>query len=1235
MSKLNQIQDSVLRLGAGAYQKLMDSYIMKKYGFNNIHPLGSHSGTDKTTKGTPDSYVRLDNGRFILIAHGTVGNNTFAKVESDIINCLDGSKTGIQVEDIEQIICCHTSTNFSPGQMKSLCSHFENTTLIGLGEVSYDLYLRFPDLAYKHLNIEIDTHQIFDYCGFVEYTSNNAYSTTLDMPLLCREKELSNIYDQLLANSVTVIFGQSGIGKTRLALESAHRFASENDYTLKIIRNNGESIYEDLIATFPDDKDYIVLVDDGDQLTQVNHLLDLCFDKNRSHSIKIIFTVRDYAKEILLRRIRDFVKPSVYILKSLSNESIKKVLSDNLGIKNELLIKQILLIAKGNVRLAIMAGMCAVNGHYGDLRNAFDIFNTYYSGMVDSFDHDELIVASIIAFFDSFALNEKCLPLEIAMSFGIDEIKFKEICSALRSKEVISIFDTQAVKFENQNLRDYLLYYVFFKEKWIKPSEIICLSFPAYRNKVVFAFNTLVNLFNSKDNISYIEKEVKIAWSTIKTRADSIILSFVEAFHQIIPDETLLFIKAQIEMLPEYHNELLSFDFDSSRNYHKINSKLIRILIDFKYTDRFEDAIQLSLRLFERNTEHPMDIYFLFAEEWGFGHNSYRNNYQDEFILINHLLTYHEQTMSALSAFCLLFTASSNLKLDFSSTEATSADSVTYIRFSLASCDAIYNIRQLSMRALHCLYKSKDFYMYALKALLNHNYYTDNPEEKNIVVQDIYTFTDLFMPSLNIDIFDSCLLLDHIEQICKDCSITYPEVLPNCRLNPVYNMFAALKKDYYLEYLDVDAARIAREHDISVLVANTSDQDFSNLWRELNNLPCKLSSRNNWEISTGIEIVFSYLGRNSKTRFVNCCESYLSSNAPFSQYGSKIVQNLIGLLGFDNALTFIKDHSFSYKAHWTISLYDNIPDDNICIQTCKGILECLINSNGNINIVSLKTALRINNIFPGFIVDYLSALNKVGETKPYLVSMFLQQVNFQNDLTECEFIELFNGDIHALGNAYINALRGKSYYDSHGDFLVLIAQKDTGFVKRLVRAMQKERLYGEDVNCLNVLWEQENYLNLISAVVDCLQENEDPLCCSSLGESLLMHNSKKPTVCERQDSWLKQYIELNYSNIDRMKFLFDIICNCTKDQIHQAVLTFCKFNTSFEDFKLLHIIPTHLSWSGSEVPLIEKQISFFENLKNSLIGFDFIEHRAYLSEYIQSYQRRKEAVLLHEFLNND
>ena len=190
------------------------------------------------------------------------------------------------------------------------------------------------------------------------------------------------------------------------------------------------------------------------------------------------------------------------------------------------------LIAKGNIRLAIMAGMCAINGEFGSIRNAFDIFNDYYADIIDKFDRNEILVATIIAFFDTFYLKETELPFEIALQHGIDTVQFRNICLSLHRKEVVSIFDDRAIKFENQNLRDYLLYYAFFKEKWLSPCDLICQAFPRYRNRVVFVFNTLIRLFNSQENIAFIEREIRTAWAKMKGQPADIIFQFVATVYK-------------------------------------------------------------------------------------------------------------------------------------------------------------------------------------------------------------------------------------------------------------------------------------------------------------------------------------------------------------------------------------------------------------------------------------------------------------------------------------------------------------------------------------------------------------------------------------------------------------------------------------------------------------------------------------------------------------------------------
>ena len=102
-----------------------------------------------------------------------------------------------------------------------------------------------------------------------------------------------------------------------------------------------------------------------------------------------------------------------------------------------------------------------------------------------------------------------------------------------------------------------------------------------------------------------------------------------------------------------------------------------------------------------------------------------------------------------------------------------------------------------------------------------------------------------------------------------------------------------------------------------------------------------------------------------------------------------------------------------------------------------------------------------------------------------------------------------------------------------------------------------------------------------------------------------------------------------------MRFLFDVIRDCPQDQFFNALLHFCKCNSDYSDFCKIPLTPTFLTWSGSEVPIIEKQITFLEGLCDALKGFQFIEHRARLSECIQWKQEHKKKVLMEEFLESE
>ena len=1233
MSKINQIQTAILSLGSGAYQKLMDSYVMKKYGFSNIMPLGSHSGTNKVTKGTPDSFVQCADGRFILIAHGSVENHAYNKVKADILSCLDTAKTGIPIEDISQIICCHTSTNFTPGQVKKLCSYFENTILIGLGEVSFDLYLKYPDLAKDHLNIDIDTHQIFSLESFLTYFSYNPYSTSLDMPLLCREQELEYIDHVLNERDVILLSGPAGVGKTRLALESAKIFAESNNYDLKIIRSNGKTIYQDLVAAFPDESNYMVVVDDADQLTELRYLLELSANNQRYHAVKIIITVRDYAREKLLKAIRTVLIPNQYEVHALSDDSVTKVLSDNLGIQNDRVLEQIKIIAKGNIRLAIMAGMCALNGKFGSIQNAFDIFNDYYGDIIDKFDRNEILVAAIIAFFDKFNLKETELPFNIALQHGISTVQFRDMCLSLHRKEVISIFDDKAVKFENQNLRDYLLYYAFFKEKWLSPCDLICQAFPTYKNRVVFAFNTLVRLFNSPENIAFIEGEIRAAWTKVKKLPTATAFEFVATFYNAIPDEALLYLKKKIDTLPETHADMLKYDFEKHKNYHTIRSEIISILIGFKYTDYFIDAIQLALYCFERNNSEPMDIYFLFGERWGIGLNSHKYGYAEELVLLKQLQEYHKANNSILSAYCLIFAAGYSLRTQYSATE-WNYDKSTIYQLGLAACDEVFELRSLALESLFSVISDSPVRKYAVKMILEYPVYSASEFDEQVIAHDISILDTIFPRPIDTTDFSICEILHHFEEVCNEQGIDWPASLPKSSHNNTYKLYTALSRECLRKGDKIENVESRRVDAIEQMAANASLQELDCLWEMLRSEVPESSSRDCWIIGNGIGILFSKLAQYAASKFVNCCKAYIDHQTPYCDERYSIINGLIKVLGYARAVEFVNCSTFGERNLWLAILYDFVPDEYIDNCLIEKIMEGLRGRGGREHYtVSLKTVLRINGKFPGYLKRYMVELNNLGEKNPHLLSGFLFRVGHGECIGTKELVEYFRGDINVLCTAYIYAHQGRSYYDFDGELFSELIRGNPEFLADYVHKVAGKQIGRDGWHALNILWQQDDYLKLISIVMECLKNATKPFFTwDSLAEDLLSSPINMPLVNKRRNEWIKYYVEANCYDGESMRFLFGIVCNLPEEQRLPAIVTFCQCNPAFEAFRSIYIIPTHASWSGSEVPILEQHIAFLSEIKDSLRGMQFVEHRVHISEKIRNLQERKEDVLLREFL---
>ena len=107
-----------------------------------------------------------------------------------------------------------------------------------------------------------------------------------------------------------------------------------------------------------------------------------------------------------------------------------------------------------------------------------------------------------------------------------------------------------------------------------------------------------------------------------------------------------------------------------------------------------------------------------------------------------------------------------------------------------------------------------------------------------------------------------------------------------------------------------------------------------------------------------------------------------------------------------------------------------------------------------------------------------------------------------------------------------------------------------------------------------------------------------------------------------------------FSDIDVRKKRIAIRKLKRKGLDNKYIKIFIKENNSCDMFKKISLFPSHNSFWGSEIPLIEEKINFLQKLLNELYGIDFLEHKIYLKELITRLNQYKQNVLKKEYIAN-
>ena len=1219
MSNVNAIQNKILELSGGAFERLFDAYVYKKFGFNNIQTLGVQTGTDKTTKGTPDSYVITEGKKYILITCGSVTDDTPKKIRADILSCFNKAKLDLDKDKIQKLICGHISSNIHIEQFEDLRSMLGEieVELIGIGTISHDLAYKYPNLAKEYLNVSVDTHQIFNIEDFVSNCDKSKINAPIDCDFFYRENELAEIIESVKSNEITIVIGVSGVGKTRVVLEACRKCELEG-WRVLCVKSNGNLLYDDIRYYVDQEGEYLLFFDDANLIKGFEGILDYVLSLSEKYKVRMIFTVRDYAKKHVTKVTFKHVKPKLIKIDEFRDEEIANILRNNLNIDDHLSLKRITDIACGNVRVAMLAGLKLINSGLPAIRNATDVFQNYYGEIMSqtTLVKEDILFLCVISITGPIRMRDNALYREL-MDRLLPDLDSDSLLQKLYGLELVDWFKDEIVNTSDQSFGDYVLYYVFYEKKLFPLRDLILLAFPKYREKVLYVINTLLKKFLTEDLRDFVGKQINEAWDTAPSAYEN---AYLEVFYQVNPIKSLLAIKNVV--VNDEHKEF-NFtirDLEGKKNNNTIQTPIIEILSGYKYLECFDEALELLFAYLEKRADLFMDFYHAIINNTLYDEKSYYHKYSQEALLLSELWNRCDNGNNYVFTLLYIFVAEYALATEFRYLEeGRKHRNVTFCKSTTVLTNEMKDIRSGIWRALFKLRKDGR-YKEKIDELITKRHVNGLYEDvtKEYVIFDF----DQIYPFIKDDIdFINAKVLGMYREDALCLKMEVDNRMLRANENEYYRIFNLLTREHEIGR-SIREDEIIRKKAISDEILNYSNTDFHKLFEACKYI-CKVESKNVWDLDSGINIVFELLEEDEE-KYKKVLDIFFSCGAPgISYYKNRIVQYMMYHYGYFDSKALLCKYEFESKNAWLYVIWEGMSEESVSKEIAADF-EIFIRENERVipDPYTLSKYVKLNPVLKNYMLDKL-------DKNPSAGAIFLR--GCFRDENVARIVDLFEEKIDLLCEIYINAL--DSDVDDNGNMFFALYDRNPEIWERYVEWLKEHHRYdGSEQHIMDRMWETQEYSERISLALDSLDDGGF-IYINEIAK-LIFHTCGNKTTDEKKKKWLVEQLETRSKNLKRCKSLINIVAIVYPEWEVDYVLEFLKYNKNIDDFKELYFFSMESSWSGSQIPLINGEIEFLMKLSNGIKGIEFLEHKVYLATLISNKEKYKDEVELREYLEN-
>lgn len=1228
MSRLQAIENALSSINQAAFQELCDSFLaLRNSNYFAFSRTGSQSGKQKTIKGTPDTFLLLPNGKYIFVEYSTNITAGIKKLEDDIKKCIDTNKTGVPLIQIAEIILC-VNFNLTTTDIQTLKNLLANTriglTVYTLDSLSIELHLNHRDLTHEYLGLPLDTGQIVSIDRFIaEYNkASKGISTPLENTFLHRDRELYELNEAIIQNDFIILTGAPGIGKTKLALESIGNFLSENlTFGAYCVSYKHHTLLEDLYQYIDSEKDYLLFVDDANRIDAFSQITGF-YRGTRKGKLKIIITVRDYAFQEIGILCQEFSPRRLDLVKFTDEQIIDIIKAQPFEILNQDYHKEIVRIADGNPRLAIMTALLSkAHQNIYVLHDVSDLFENYFSTFIK--DDGEFAKAlnikclGLIAFFYTIPYKNREITSSILNDFSIDYSAFIDVIDKLDKLELVEI-QFEHVKIPEQNLSTYFFYKAFIKDNLLSFETLLRNYFDSNGNRFKDCVIPANNTFGVSNVMDKLQPFLQNHWKGIKSEEEKA-FKFLSTFWYYMQSESLEFIFNITNGLPTASPLKYEVTYENNAFSYSKND-VVELLGEFlRFPRNLKDVIELGFEYTKKKPEHLPEWIHKIREQLTFDREDQTQyRFERQIILFQILL-------EGLEKGDLLFTtvfyelSKTFLSFKFHHTKGGRNHSFYWYDYPIPNIPAIHDFREKIWNAVELNFEPNP--EDSLNLLLS--YSNVSPDvTKEIMEFDVPFLIGIIEKHLSTDSFEHCKYVQDQIRWCKRNSVTHPSFnsLAHKFTNPTYEIFLKIDWDRlrdkemyeFDDYREYEKLKEAEIRGSFVFKEIAEVKEFYNIFIFL-----KKSAKNEWNYNTTLDHV---IDENCSKNFELGCQllfEIIERNNEANYIPRIVFRNYLKTAEQANRIwEIVQQQEFLNKGLWELSFYDYIEDSLITKEYVQALVHT-VSSMKEANTIHFDRLQRFLKLEPKMFQIILRTIVEKNEKEGTQLQVWM-------DFFSTHFDNL-GDDIELIKKAYLQQDKIHNHFDYEGKGFLNILKKDSKFLIEYVNSFYSDKNFGisSDHKNLAFVWEVENIEEVLKSVFDLVIDKEpyfgilDHFCNS------FFRNVQGETN-DRAKSFLLAYCKKNFSDTNKMNVLIDIVRHSMKEMFEEILLLFLSLSQDTEIFSKIWWRGNGTSGTGNVI-LADIEMADWRNIlsivEKSTVGIKLIPIKKYLNEQIEYCQK--------------